>query len=162
MPDYRKVTISELPDAPGPSAHKKEVDETVGASHVGFNVYTANPGEQIPHAYHYHHEHEEIFYVEKGTIVFQTPDREYRVEEGDAFFVPPGSPQKSRAVGSEPAVVVAVGAPKDSATGAVVEKCPSCGQQTDRDRETEGEQAVLYCAECGAETARYSPGPDDA
>lgn len=158
MADYEHVTVADLPDAPNPTTHKKEVDEAVGATAVGFNVYTADPGDRLPWGMHYHPDHEEIFYVVDGTVRFETPDGEFAVESGEAFFVPPGAPQRAVAAGDGPAEVIAVGAPKDSDGAVIDEECPDCGESTDRDFEAvteDGEQVyVLYCADCGAETDR--------
>jgi hypothetical protein len=51
MADYEKVAVEALPDAPNPTRHKKEVDEAVGATEFGFNVYQATPGQRIPWGY---------------------------------------------------------------------------------------------------------------
>ena len=39
--DYPTVAVDDLPDAPNPTRRKKEVDEAVGATAFGFNVYVA-------------------------------------------------------------------------------------------------------------------------
>lgn len=159
MTGYRKVAIDDLPNTPNPTREKKEVDEAVGATEFGFNVFRADPGEQLPWGYHSHPEHEELFYVVAGELVVETPEREYRVGAGEAFFVPPDHPNRARAVGDEVAEVVAVGAPKASDDATIREECPACGEMTDRTYEvaTEaGEQTyVLQCAQCGAETGRF-------
>jgi len=58
MPEYEHVTVEDLPDAPSPTRHKREIDEAVGATEFGFNVYVADPGEQLPWGYHHHPDHE--------------------------------------------------------------------------------------------------------
>jgi mannose-6-phosphate isomerase-like protein (cupin superfamily) len=163
MPEYPRVQVAELPDAPNPTRHKKEVDEAVGASAFGFNHYTADPGQGLPWGYHAHPDHEELLYVLAGELAIETPDGEFRVGADEAVFVPPGAPQHARAVGDEPAEVIAVGAPK-AADGAVIsEPCPGCGEPTDRtheEREVDDEPVyVLSCAACGAETDRLRAGP---
>lgn len=163
MPDYRKVTVNDLPDVPNPTRSKKQVDEAVGASEFGFNVYTAAPGERVPWGYHRHPEHEELFYVLEGALSFETPDGEYRVEAGEAFFVPADAPQTASATGDVPARFVAVGAPKDADGAVIDEECPACGERTDREYETDesdgGDAYVLFCSDCGAEVDRFGVGP---
>ncbi|MWG35701.1 cupin domain-containing protein [Halomarina oriensis] len=160
---YEHVRVDELPDAPNPTRHKKEVDEAVDATAFGFNVLTADPGEQLPWGYHRHPDHEELFYVISGTVAFETPDREYRVDAGTAFFVEPDSPQKGVAVGPDPAVVVATGAPKRSDDTTVEEECPACGETTDRTHEEAVEDGRrvyrLRCTDCGEQVGTLRPGP---
>lgn len=164
MSGYEHVTVEDLPDAPSPTRHKREIDEAVGATEFGFNVYVAEPGEQLPWGYHHHPDHEEAFYVVTGEVRFETPDGEFLVGSGEAFFVSPGAPQKGVAVGDERAHVIAVGAPKASDEAVVRELCPECGERTGRDYETTEEDGrsvvVLSCAECGTETLRFGEGPD--
>ena len=159
---YDHVHVADLPDAPNPTRGKKEVDQAVGATAFGFNVLTADPGEQLPWGYHRHPDHEELFYVVSGTLRFETPDGDYRVDAGDAFYVEPDSPQKGVAVGDDPAVVVATGAPKASDDAVVAEECPACGETTDRTHEESvegGEQVYhLFCAACGERTATLRSG----
>ncbi|NHN60639.1 MULTISPECIES: cupin domain-containing protein [Halorussus] len=160
--EFRKVAVDDLPDAPNPTRRKKEVDEAVGATEFGFNVFVADPGQQLPWGEHRHPDHEELLYVLAGEIRVETPDGDYRVESGEAFFVPPEARQRAVAAGEEPARIVAVGAPK-AADGAIIEEeCPECGEETDRDYEERdgGETYVLSCASCGAELTEMTAGPE--
>ncbi|MFC4359934.1 cupin domain-containing protein [Halobium salinum] len=154
---YRHVVVDDLPNTPNPTRAKREVDEAVGATEFGFNVFEADPGERLPWGYHSHPEHEELFYVVAGTVEVDTPEVTHRVETGEAFFVPPNHPNRARAVGSEPARVLAVGAPKASDEAVVSEPCPNCGDETDRTHEVvdDGETYVLSCAACGGEADRF-------
>jgi len=160
MPEYPKVTVEELPDAPNPTSHKKEVDEAVGATEFGFNLYVAEPGQRFPWGYHRHPDHEELFYVLKGELEVETPDGVIEVEAGEALFVPPEAPNKAVAVGSTPARVIAVGAPKDSEGAVIAEECPVCGEESGRTYEGNGDDYVLSCAACGETVDRLTPGPD--
>jgi mannose-6-phosphate isomerase-like protein (cupin superfamily) len=153
---YRKVALSELPNAPAPAREKKEVDEAVGATAFGMNVYVADPGEELPWGYHEHPNHEEVFLVVAGELAVETPEAEYRVGADEAFFVPPGHRNRARAVGTEPCRVVAVGAPKTEDEATIRETCEECGATTGREYERDGEDVVLRCADCGAETKRFS------
>jgi quercetin dioxygenase-like cupin family protein len=160
MPEYTKVDVDDLPDAPNPTRHKKEVDEAVGATEFGFNVYVAAPGEELPWGYHRHPDHEEVFYVVEGTLAVDTEDGELTVERGEALFVGPDSPNEARAVGDVSARVVAVGAPKERDDAVIAEACPACGEVTDRTHEREGDAYVLSCVACGETVDRLTPGPD--
>lgn len=158
----RKVAVDDLPDAPNPTRRKKEVDEAVGAAEFGFNVYVADPGQQLPWGKHHHPNHEELLYVIEGEIRVETSDDDYRVGAGEALFVPPGVTQRAVATGEDPARVIAVGAPKTSDGAIVKERCPECGDETDRDFEAvDGDDAyVLSCSGCGAELTRMTAGPE--
>lgn len=159
---YEHVRVEELEDAPNPTRHKKEVDEAVGAGTFGFNVMVADEGQQLPWGYHEHPDHEELFYVLAGEVAFETPEGEFAVGPGEAFFVPAGHPQKGVAT-EDDTRVVAAGAPKDGDDAVVMEECPECGAETDRDYqsvvEDGGTAYVLYCADCGAQVDRLEAGP---
>jgi quercetin dioxygenase-like cupin family protein len=164
--DYRHVDVEELPDVPNPTRHKKQVDEEVGAETFGFNVYTAEPGEQLPWGFHRHPDHEELFYVVDGRVAFETGEERYEVSEGEAFFVPRDAPNRGVATGEAPATVVAVGAPKATDDAVVEEPCPECGERTDRDHEVverDGSTAYrLHCASCGAALEVLTAGPSES
>jgi quercetin dioxygenase-like cupin family protein len=160
---YEHVRVEDLPDAPNPTRHKKEVDEAVGATAFGFNVVTATPGERLPWGRHRHPDHQELFYVVSGTVRFETPEGDHEVGAGEAFFVEPDSPQKGVATGKTPAVVVAAGAPKATDDAVVEEACPACGAVTDRTFEPaseDGERVYrLSCADCGEHVETLRAGP---
>jgi len=162
-PGYAHVAVDDLPDAPNPTRHKKEVDEAVGATTFGFNVIVADPGERVPWGYHRHPDHEELFYVLSGTLHVETPDRDYEVTADEAFFVPRDAPQRAVA-GEDGCRLVAAGAPKATDDAVLSEPCPACGAETDREYDAlETDEATVYvltCADCGAETERLRPGPD--
>ncbi|WP_255152076.1 cupin domain-containing protein [Halorarius halobius] len=160
MPEYTTLEVSSLPDAPSPTDGKKEIDEAVGATAFGLNLYTAAPGQQASMGYHHHPDHEELFYVLDGELTFETPDGEFAVGAGEVFFVPPGAPQKGRATSDTPARFLAVGAPKAEDHATIVEHCPDCGTETERDLAMEDGVAVVSCADCGTVTDRFTAGPD--
>ena len=156
---FRRVRVDDLPSGLSPARAKREVDEAVGATAFGFNVYEADPGELIPWGRHRHPEHEELFYVERGTLVVETDAGTAELAAGEALFVPPDRHQ--RAVAGEDGVrFVAVGAPKATDAAVVEEECGSCGEVTRWEARVEDEgdarTVVLTCGGCGAETRRFS------
>lgn len=161
MPDYETVTVLDLPDAPNPTRHKKEIDEAVGATSFGCNYYVAAPGEQLPWGYHEHPDHEELLYVIAGELTVETADESHHVTAGQAMYIGRDSPNRARAVGNEPAHVIAVGAPKDTDGAVIHEECPACGAVTDRTYESRDGEYLLSCADCGAQVDRLTPGPDE-
>lgn len=162
---YRRVAVEEVEPTPNPTRAKRELDEALGVAEFGLNHYEADPGEQVPWGYHRHPDHEEAFYVLSGELEVETPEGTYRVGADEAFFVPAGAPNRAVAAGSEPCRFLAVGAPKDSDGAVISERCPACGEETDREYDVEAvgegddpnrEEYVLACAACGAETGRFS------
>jgi mannose-6-phosphate isomerase-like protein (cupin superfamily) len=82
-------------------------------SNVAINRFRAEPGEQIPLAYHYHDEQEEVFYVLSGRMAVETPEGTHHVEAESVFAATPGSPHRAHnPAGADEAVeVLAIGAP---------------------------------------------------
>ncbi len=82
-------------------------------SPLGLRVYTAEPGEQLPLAYHYHDEQVEVFYVLEGTLHVETPEETFTVGSDEAFVVEPGNPHRAHNPGdaTETIRVLAIGAP---------------------------------------------------
>lgn len=156
------VTVDDLRDAPSPTRHKKEVDEAVGATEFGFNVFVADPGQTLPWGKHRHPGHEELLYVVEGSVRVEADAQDFELDAGDALFVPRDASQRAVAVGDVSARVVATGAPKSGDDAILEEVCPECGEETDREAEPVegGETYVLCCASCGAETDRLTAGPE--
>lgn len=154
---YRKRRVDDLPDAPSPATAKKEVDEALGVEAFGFNVYTVEPGERVPWGYHHHPRHEEVFYVLDGVLTVDIPEGSVVVESGEALHVPPGHPNRAHNAGEAVVRLIAVGAPKTTDEAVIEERCPACGDLTDRrgERTDDGDTVVLRCTACGAETDRF-------
>ncbi|WP_336023929.1 cupin domain-containing protein [Halobellus salinisoli] len=114
-------------EAVSPAAERpcelRRLSDPAGLSNVAINRFRAEPGEQIPLAYHYHDEQEEAFYVLSGTLLVETPEETYRVEPGSLFAATPGSPH--RAYNPEDAAeaveILAIGAPAVSGDANVYE-----------------------------------------
>lgn len=158
MTDYRKVAVDDVANTPSPSREKKELDEALGVTEFGCNVYTADPGEQVPWGRHRHPDHEEVFLVLSGELRVETPAGEYAVGPDEAFFVPKNHWNRAVVDGDEPCRFLAIGAPKASDAAVIEEECPECGEMTGRASELvgDGETYTLSCAACGAETSRFS------
>lgn len=92
-----------------------------GPQKIGLRVYFAETGQSLggTDVMHYHEEQEETFYIVSGTLVVETPEREYRVDAGQALVVDPGSPQRAFVPDDAegPCHVVAIGAPSYSIIG---------------------------------------------
>ncbi|WP_152039585.1 cupin domain-containing protein [Salinigranum salinum] len=109
---YHVVDPEDLDPVPDRPCDLRRVSEAADLSQMAVNRFSADPGEQLPLAYHYHDEQEELFFVAAGTLAVETPDETYTVEEGCFFAVDPGSPQRAYnpadADGSVTAVAIGV------------------------------------------------------
>lgn len=118
-------TTPDRPDIeakPDPIADTFSVSAAANFEILGIRNNIAEPGEQIPLAYHYHETQEEVFLVRSGTLHIETPNRTYIVEPGEMFLVEGGNPHRAFVPddADEPAVVLTFGAPSDD-TGQVYE-----------------------------------------
>ncbi len=110
---YHVVTPDELEPVPDRPCELRRVSEAAGFEEMAANWFRAEPGEEIPLAYHYHDDQEELFYVIEGTLHVETPEGTYEVPEGSLFAVEPESPQRAHnpADADAPVTTLAVGAP---------------------------------------------------
>ena len=111
--DYSVVDPDELEPTEDRDCDLRRVSEPAGLENVAINRFRAEPGEQLPLAYHYHEHQEEAFIVLSGTLHVETPDGEFEVAEGSIFAVQPEAPQRAyNPADAERSVeVVAIGAP---------------------------------------------------
>jgi uncharacterized cupin superfamily protein len=109
---YHHVDPATLDPAPDRPSTKRSISDACDLDNLAAHVYEVAPGEQIPLAYHYHDEQEELFFVTEGRLHVETPDREYVVDAGEAFVCEPGSPQfASVPADGEATTALVVGAP---------------------------------------------------
>ena len=92
---YTVVSQSAVSPAEGRPCELRRLSEAAEMSNLAINRFRAEPGEQIPLAYHYHDDQEELFYVLSGTLAVETPEKTYEVGEDEAFVVEPDSPQRA-------------------------------------------------------------------
>jgi uncharacterized cupin superfamily protein len=109
---YHHVDPADLDPAPDRPSTKRSISDACGLANLAAHVYEATPGEEIPLAYHYHDEQEELFYVTEGRLRVETPEGEYSVAAGEAFVCEPESPQFAHVPSDgEPTTALVVGAP---------------------------------------------------
>lgn len=91
----------------------RSISDAADMENLGLRLYRAEPGEQLPLAYHYHEQQEEAFYVVEGALHVETPDREYEVGAGEVFVAEPTNPHRAYNPDDAdgPVAVLAVGAP---------------------------------------------------
>lgn len=110
---YHHVNVTGVEAAPDRPSVKRSISDAAGLENVAVNRYEVAPGEEIPLAYHYHDDQEEVFYVLSGTLAVETPEQVYAVASDEAFVVEPDSPQRAHVPESadEQAVALVIGAP---------------------------------------------------
>ncbi|WP_299334571.1 cupin domain-containing protein [Haloplanus sp.] len=110
---YHVVDTDEVDPDPDRPCMRRSLSEVAGISEMAINRYTAEPGEELPLAYHYHDEQEEAFYVLSGTLHVDTPEGTLKAGPDTLLTVEPDNPQF--AYNPEDAAdtvdVVAIGAP---------------------------------------------------
>jgi quercetin dioxygenase-like cupin family protein len=164
MPEYPRVQVDEVSDTPNPTAHKKELDEALGASAFGFNVYVARPGERLPWGYHYHPDHEELLYVLDGELEVETPATAETPEArpssddagaNDARDDPEtgvdGGPEEAFRVEAGEALLIPAGAPQ---RGRAVGEKPARVIAVGAPKDADGTVIAEYCPTCEARTDR--------
>ncbi|MFC7026959.1 cupin domain-containing protein [Halomicroarcula sp. GCM10025324] len=110
---YHHIDVEAIEPTPERPCTQRSLSDAAGLTQLGAHVYEVAPGEQIPLAYHYHDQQEELFYVMSGTIAVETPDETFSVGTDEAFAVEPESPQRASVPESAdgPARILVVGAP---------------------------------------------------
>ncbi|WP_226004791.1 cupin domain-containing protein [Natrinema salinisoli] len=111
--DYSVVDPDDLERVDDRPCDLRRLSEAAGMDNVAINRFDAEPGEQLPLAYHVHDTQEEAFLVLSGTLHVETPEGELVVSEGSMFAAQPESPHRAYNPedADEPVSVVAIGAP---------------------------------------------------
>jgi mannose-6-phosphate isomerase-like protein (cupin superfamily) len=110
---YHHVGVAGIDPASDRPNSKRSSADTPGLENGAVSRYEAEPGEEIPLAYHYHDDQEEVFYVLSGTLAVETPEETHEVAADEAFVVEPDSPQRAHVPESadEQTVALGIGAP---------------------------------------------------
>ncbi|MFC4543132.1 cupin domain-containing protein [Halosolutus amylolyticus] len=111
---YRIVDPDAIDPAPDRPSECRKLSDPAGLETMAINRFRAEPGEELPLAYHYHDTQQEAFYVLSGTLAVETPDETYEVPSDRLFVVDPEHPQRAYnpADADEQVTVLAIGAPQ--------------------------------------------------
>ena len=153
-----RVDIDSVESYMGPAAVKRPLTGALDAEHLALNYYELEPGDSFAFGYHAHEKQEELFYIQSGTVTFETDSGEEVVEAGEVVRFSPGEFQRGTNEGDERVVALAMGAPQDSGETTVLRDCEDCGERTEASIEMaeDRDALVTLCVECGAETARFT------
>jgi quercetin dioxygenase-like cupin family protein len=134
---------------------RKPVSRVLGTEHFAMNYFELEPGESFSGGLHRHHDQEEVFYVEKGSTIFEvgTEREAVSVEAGELIRFEPGEFQKGYNDGDDRVVGWALGAPGASHDWEDLESlvdCRDCGEETPHTtRLTEEGRFQMTCTDCG-------------
>jgi uncharacterized cupin superfamily protein len=153
-----KVRIEELDSYMGPAAEKRPLTDALDADDVAINHYELAPRDSFAFGYHAHQDQEEVFYVQSGTVTFETAGGPVEVGAGETIRFAPGEYQRGTNEGDDRVVALAIGAPRESGDTDVLRDCSDCGKRTaQRIEMTDDRDAlVTLCVDCGAETGRFT------
>lgn len=137
-----------------PAAVVRLLSPVLDTDELAMNYFEIEPTESLGYAYHRHLDQEEVFYVHRGTVTFETEADAVEVDAGDIIRFEPGEFQLGRNLGDERAHVLAIGAPRRSEEIEYLRDCPTCGDETIQTPEFEEEPTaiLIHCTECDSRT----------
>lgn len=154
-----KVHIDDLERYMGAASEWRPVDGALGAENLSLGYYELEPDDEFLFGGIYRYEkREEVFYVQQGSITFETEDRTVEAVSGDVVRFAPDEWKGGTNTGTERAVMLQLGAPQERGERTYLRECPDCGERTPQDFElTEArDYFISYCGECGTELVRYT------
>ncbi|MUV90807.1 cupin domain-containing protein [Halapricum sp. CBA1109] len=153
-----RVSLDDIDSRMGPADVNRPVSRALGAEDVAINYYELAPGESFAFGYHAHENQEEIFYVQSGTVTFETESGDVAVAAGEAVRFAPGEFQRGVNEGETRVRALAVGAPQTTGETTIRRECPDCGERTTTAIELTDDRDALVtiCQDCGAETGRFT------
>lgn len=153
----RKVRIDDQEPVVSPASEERQLTDPLEATNLAVNYYVLKRGDSFAYGYHAHEDQEEVFYVQSGTVTFETDDGPVEVGAGEVIRFAPGEHQRGINEHDDPAVALAIGAPRDSGALDLRRECENCGGRTSHRIERRDDGAkVTVCERCGAETGRYT------
>ena len=154
----KKVALDALDSRMGPADVKRPLSRALDTDEVALNYYELAPGDGFGFGYHRHEGQEEVFYVQRGTVTFETEDGDVDVSAGEAVRFAPGEWQLGTNRGDDRVVALAIGAPADAGRTEMLRECEHCGGRTENRIEMtdDREALVTRCEQCDSETGRFT------
>jgi uncharacterized cupin superfamily protein len=137
------------PTTIGATSERHRLSGPLGTTDIAINHYRLAPGEGLAGGLHTHMDQEEVFVVLAGTMTFETLDGELTAREGEAIRFAPGEYQSGRNGADRDAVVLALGAPRETTDMRVPLDCPDCGHGSLRLDTEDG--LTFDCPGCASE-----------
>lgn len=157
----RTAIVDAVPDYGDYCEAAKVLTSALDLEHLALNYFELAPGETPSRGPHAHFDQSETFVVLDGTVTFEVGDpRETEPKSvvataGEAVRFEPGEYQQAWNRGTERAVLLALGVPRDSEDVDLLRACPSCDALTTQQFDGDGEALLTVCVDCGTETGRY-------
>lgn len=150
------VRIDAVEEWMGPASIKRPLGRALGTTEMAINYYELTPGESFAFGYHRHTEQEEVFYIQSGTVTFETEEGDVDVEAGEAIRFGPGEFQRGTNQGEERVVALALGGPAESGETEIRRDCPDCETRTPQRIEPVDDALRTLCENCDTETGRFT------
>jgi uncharacterized cupin superfamily protein len=159
----QKITIAEIDNSIQPAAVMRQLTEPLGLTDLAINYYELEPGDSLSYAYHDHEVQEEVFYVQAGTVTFETESGQVAVGTGEIVRFGREEFQRGWNRGDDRSIVLALGAPLEYGRQHKLRYCPNCESETDNElaRASDETAVVARCKQCGTETGRWYRGSMD-
>ncbi|RRJ28968.1 cupin domain-containing protein [Halocatena pleomorpha] len=140
-------TVSLTALDPGPGAiDQRKLSDPLETSDVAITHYRIPPDSGLPGGVHAHMDQAELFVVLTGTARFETLDGPITVGAGEVIRFAPGAFHSGRNAGTEDLVVLAVGAPRETADVRLPFACPACDHSNLRI--ATNDELTLVCPDC--------------
>ncbi len=154
----RRRSLDEMDDRMGPADTTRPLTDALGLADVAMNYYELAPGDSFAYGFHAHADQEEVFYVQSGTVTFETAAEDVVVGPGELVRFGPGEYQRGVNEGEDRVIALAIGAPQDAGETEVLRECSDCGIRTPHEiaLADDRDAVVALCEECGAETGRFT------
>jgi len=158
LPCMRKVRLAEFSSRMSPADVSYPLADALGTTKMSLNYYELGEGDSTAFGYHAHADQEEVFYVQSGTVTFRTEDGSVRAKAGELVRFGPGEFQRAVNEHADRAIVLAVGAPRESGETTVLRFCEECGEETQQRIELadDHDSILARCDECGEITGRFT------
>ncbi|WP_247000746.1 cupin domain-containing protein [Halosolutus gelatinilyticus] len=131
---------------------RRPISAALGFTDFAMNYFELEPGESFSGGMHTHYDQEEVFYVQEGTVTFDTEDGEVTVEEDEVIRFAPGEFQTGYNDSDDRVVGFAFGAPGAQHDWNELESlvyCRHCEAELGHGLELTDEGAFrLTCTEC--------------
>lgn len=111
---YHVIDPYEIEPTPNRPSLMRDISNAAKLSNIGLRFYEVQPGEELPLlGMHYHEQQEEVFFVIDGSLIAETPERSYEIDNFELFIAKPGSPHRifNDTSANQVATVLAMGAP---------------------------------------------------
>jgi mannose-6-phosphate isomerase-like protein (cupin superfamily) len=153
-----RISVDEVP-VPDEETRieRRKLTAPLSATELSLNHYVLYPGQALCESLHAHMDQEELFVVLDGTVSFETREGQVVVDTDEVIRFAPGEFQRGRNAGETPAVVLGIGAPRDTDDLRIARtptfgdvSCPDCGLDNMRLVVREDDSA-LVCPACETE-----------